>query len=156
MVGALITGRRGIRSWSPAALMAAAATRGLHVLPVLFKFGLVTVLARIWGAAPGTAIRTGLYLAQAGEFGFVLLALATERKLLPASLQSPVLASMVLSMLLTPIVFMYSNRIVMRLSASDWLLQSVAMTTIGYSAVTAMMSFTAAMATIRLSAKRWI
>jgi len=34
-------------------------------------------LARVFGAAPGTAIRTGLYLAQAGEFGFVLLALAT-------------------------------------------------------------------------------
>jgi CPA2 family monovalent cation:H+ antiporter-2 len=108
----------------------------MTVLPVLFKFGLVTVLARLWGAAPGTAIRTGLYLAQAGEFGFVLLALATERKLLPAWLQSPVLASMVLSMLLTPIIFMYSNRIVMRLSSSDWLLQSVAMTTIAKRTIT--------------------
>jgi len=102
----------------------------MTVFPVLFKFGLVTGLARLLGAAPGTAIRTGLYLAQAGEFGFVLLALATERKLIPESLQSPVLASMVLSMLLTPVVFMYSNRIVMRLSANDWLLQSVAMTSI--------------------------
>ncbi|MGZ5241748.1 MAG: cation:proton antiporter domain-containing protein [Caldimonas sp.] len=102
----------------------------LTVLPVLFKFGLVTVLARLFGAAPGTAIRTGLYLAQAGEFGFVLLALASERRLLPESLQTPVLASMVLSMLITPLFFVYSNRIVMRLSASDWLLQSVAMTSI--------------------------
>ena len=33
---------------------------------------------------------------------------------------------MVLSMLATPFIIMYSNRIVMRLSASDWLLQSVA------------------------------
>ena len=102
----------------------------LTVLPVLFKFALVTALARVFGAAPGTAIRTGLYLAQAGEFGFVLLALATERGLLPESLQTPVLASMVLSMLATPLLFAYSNRIVMRLSANDWLLQSVAMTTI--------------------------
>jgi CPA2 family monovalent cation:H+ antiporter-2 len=37
---------------------------------------------------------------------------------------------MVLSMLATPLIFMASNRIVMRLSANDWLLQSVAMTTI--------------------------
>jgi len=102
----------------------------MTVFPVLFKFALVTALARAFGGAPGTAIRTGLYLAQAGEFGFVLLALAAERGLVPVSLQSPVLASMVLSMLLTPIIFMYSNRIVMRLSSSDWLLQSVAMTTI--------------------------
>ncbi|MEO5882575.1 MAG: cation:proton antiporter, partial [Caldimonas sp.] len=107
----------------------------MTAFPVLFKFGLVTALTRAWGAAPGTAIRTGLYLAQAGEFGFVLLALATERKLLPASLQSPVLASMVLSMLLTPLIFLYSNRIVMRLSSSDWLLQSVAMTTIARRAI---------------------
>jgi len=102
----------------------------LTLLPVVFKFGLVTVLARIFGAAPGVALRTGLYLAQAGEFGFVLLGLASERHLLPPDLQGPVLASMVLSMLVTPLIFMASNRIVMRLSANDWLLQSVAMTTI--------------------------
>ena len=46
------------------------------------------------------------------------------------ALQGPVLASMVLSMLATPFIIMYSDRIVMRLSANDWLLQSVAMTTI--------------------------
>ena len=102
----------------------------LTVAPVLFKFGLVTLLARALGAAPGVALRTGLYLAQAGEFGFVLLALATDGHLLPAQLQSPVLASMVLSMLATPFLVLYSNRIVMRLSSTDWLLQSVAMTTI--------------------------
>jgi CPA2 family monovalent cation:H+ antiporter-2 len=102
----------------------------LTLLPVLFKFALVTVLARVFGAAPGVALRTGLYLAQAGEFGFVLLGLAGERHLLPPELRGPVLASMVLSMLTTPLIFMASNRIVMRLSANDWLLQSVAMTTI--------------------------
>jgi monovalent cation:H+ antiporter-2, CPA2 family len=102
----------------------------LTIAPVAFKFVLVTLLARAFGAAPGVALRTGLYLAQAGEFGFVLLALATDGGLLPADLQSPVLASMVLSMLATPFLILYSNRIVMRLSASDWLMQSVAMTSI--------------------------
>ncbi|MDQ2735907.1 MAG: cation:proton antiporter, partial [Pseudomonadota bacterium] len=89
----------------------------LTALPVFFKFTLVTVLARVFGAGPGVALRTGLYLAQAGEFGFVLLTLATERRLVPEALQAPVLASMVLSMLATPFIFMASNRIVMRLSA---------------------------------------
>jgi len=102
----------------------------LSLAPVLFKFVLVTLLARGFGASPGVALRTGLYLAQAGEFGFVLLTLATDHRLLPQSLQSPVLASMVLSMLATPFLIQYSNRIVMRLSTSDWLMQSVAMTTI--------------------------
>ena len=87
------------------------------------------------GAAPGVALRTGLYLAQAGEFGFVLLSVANERHLLPDELQGPVLASMVLSMLATPLIFTYSNRIVMRLSANDWMMQSVAMTTIARRAI---------------------
>ena len=108
---------------------------GLTVAPVLFKFVVVTLLARVFGAAPGVALRTGLYLAQAGEFGFVLLTLATDGGLLPAELQSPVLASMVLSMLATPFLILYSNRIVMRLSSSDWLMQSVAMTTIAKRAI---------------------
>src|SRR5213076_1407419 len=107
----------------------------LTVLPVLFKFALVTGLAALFGAATGVALRTGLYLAQAGEFGFVLLSLATQERLLPAELQSPVLASMVLSMVATPFIVMFSNRIVMRLSASDWLMQSVAMTTIAKRAI---------------------
>ncbi|MET0335122.1 MAG: monovalent cation:proton antiporter-2 (CPA2) family protein [Rhizobacter sp.] len=107
----------------------------LSLLPVLFKFALVALLAKIFGAATGVALRTGLYLAQAGEFGFVLLTLATQNKLLAPELQSPVLASMVLSMLATPFIVMYSNRIVMRLSASDWLMQSVAMTSIAKRAI---------------------
>jgi CPA2 family monovalent cation:H+ antiporter-2 len=102
----------------------------LTVLPVLAKFVLVAALARIFGAAPGVALRTGLYLAQAGEFGFVLLTLGADNGLVAPQWISPVLASMVLSMLATPFLILYSNRIVNRLSASDWLLQSVAMTSI--------------------------
>ena len=109
----------------------------MTIAPVLFKFVVVTLLARAFGAAPGVALRTGLYLAQAGEFGFVLLALATDGGLLPPQLQSPVLASMVLSMLATPFIVMYSNRIVMRLSSSDWLMQSVAMTHIAKRSINA-------------------
>jgi len=110
---------------------------GLTVAPVLFKFVIVTLLARAFGAAPGIALRTGLYLAQAGEFGFVLLTLATEQHLIPPDWQNPVLASMVLSMLVTPLIVLYSNRIVMRLAASDWLMQSVAMTSIARRAINA-------------------
>ena len=41
--------------------------------PVLLKFALIAGLAKLFGAGTGTAMRTGLALAQAGEFGFVLL-----------------------------------------------------------------------------------
>jgi CPA2 family monovalent cation:H+ antiporter-2 len=109
----------------------------LTLLPVVAKFVLVSTLARLFGAAPGVALRTGLYLAQAGEFGFVLLTLGAERQLIDPRWVSPVLASMVLSMLATPFLIMYSNRIVMRLSASDWLMQSVAMTSIAKRSINA-------------------
>jgi CPA2 family monovalent cation:H+ antiporter-2 len=102
----------------------------LTLAPVFAKFVLVALLARAFGAPAGTSLRTGLYLAQAGEFGFVLLTLGADGGLVAPKWMSPVLASMVLSMLATPFIIMYSNRIVSRLSASDWLMQSVALTTI--------------------------
>ncbi|NEL79376.1 MAG: potassium transporter, partial [Xanthomonas perforans] len=102
----------------------------LLVLPLAFKLLLVTLLARGLGATAGVSLRTGLYLAQAGEFGFVLLALAQDRSLLPPWLANPVLASMVLSMLATPFIVMYSNAIVRKLVASDWMQQSLQMTSI--------------------------
>jgi CPA2 family monovalent cation:H+ antiporter-2 len=83
-----------------------------------------------WAPPPGWRLRTGLYLAQAGEFGFVLLSLTLENGLVQPALMNPILAAMVLSMLATPFLIMYSNRIVMKLVASDWLQQSLQMTTI--------------------------
>jgi CPA2 family monovalent cation:H+ antiporter-2 len=107
----------------------------LTTAPVLAKFVLVAALAWLFRTSPGVALRTGLYLAQAGEFGFVLLTLGADRGLVAPQWLSPVLASMVLSMLATPFLIMYSNRIVNRLSSSDWMMQSVALTTIAKKAI---------------------
>ena len=98
--------------------------------PVLAKALLVTALAGLFRAPAGVALRTGLYLAQAGEFGFVLLTLGAQQQLIDPQWVSPVLASMVLSMLATPFLILYSNAIVARLVASDWLMQSVQLTSI--------------------------
>jgi monovalent cation:H+ antiporter-2, CPA2 family len=107
----------------------------LVVVPVLFKLVLVTALARALGATSGVSLRTGIYLAQAGEFGFVLLTLAQKNELVPRSMFNPILASMVLSMLATPFLVMYSNKIVMKLVSSDWLQQSLQMTGIARKAM---------------------
>ena len=109
----------------------------MTTVPIVAKFVLVAALARAFGATPGVALRTGLYLAQAGEFGFVLLTLGAQNGLVAPSWVSPVLACMVLSMLASPFLILYSNRIVNRLSASDWLMQSVALTTIAKRAIAA-------------------
>ncbi|MEH0168437.1 cation:proton antiporter [Roseateles microcysteis] len=102
----------------------------LTLLPVATKAGLIALLAKLLRAPTGTALRTGLYLAQAGEFGFVLLTLGAQHQLISPQWVSPVLASMVLSMLASPFLIMYSNRIVMKLSSSDWMMQSLQLTTI--------------------------
>ena len=102
----------------------------LVTVPVLYKAVVVTLLTRAFGASMGVALRTGLYLAQAGEFGFVLLTLAQTNKLVPPELLNPILAAMVLSMLATPFIVMYSNALVLRLVSSEWLMESVQMTTI--------------------------
>jgi CPA2 family monovalent cation:H+ antiporter-2 len=100
----------------------------LSTIPVLFKAGLVFALARLTGAPAGVSLRTALYLAQAGEFGFVLLTLGLQNSLIPTAWMSPILASMVLSMIATPFMVMNADRLVNRVVSNDWLLQSLALT----------------------------
>ena len=102
----------------------------LVTVPVLFKAALVALLARALGATDGVALRTGLYLAQAGEFGFVLITLAGAHQLVPPHLFNPILASMVLSMIATPFIIMRSNWLVLRLVSNEWMMQSLQMTSI--------------------------
>ncbi len=100
----------------------------LVTVPVAFKFVLIAALTRFGGATEGISLRTGLYLAQAGEFGFVLLTLGNQNNLIPPDWLNPVLASMVLSMMATPFIIMRANQWVMKWSATDWLQQSLEMT----------------------------
>lgn len=98
--------------------------------PVLLKFGLIAALARLTGAPPGVALRTGLALAQAGEFGFVLLNQAGGLNLMDPLIIQLILASMVLSMLAAPFIIAKSDAIVMKLSANEWMMQSLTITQI--------------------------
>jgi len=107
----------------------------LLLIPVLLKLVLITALAWALGGTQGVALRTGLYLAQAGEFGFVLLSLAQGSDLIPPNLLNPVLASMVLSMLVTPLIVLNANAIVMKLVANEWMQQSLQMTSIARKAI---------------------
>jgi len=100
----------------------------LLVLPVLLKFGLIALLARAFGSSDGVAMRTGLALAQAGEFGFVLLNLASGSKLIDPFLIQLVLASMVLSMLAAPFVIANMDKIAMKVASNEWMLQSLQLT----------------------------
>ena len=107
----------------------------LLAAPLLIKTAIIVALARGLGTTTGVSLRTALYVAQAGEFSFVLLSLMQVHGLLQPALMNPVLAAMVLSMLATPFLIQYSNRIVMQLVASDWLQQSLQVTTIARQAI---------------------
>jgi CPA2 family monovalent cation:H+ antiporter-2 len=100
----------------------------LLIGPVLLKFGLIAALARLFGGSPSVALRTGLGLAQAGEFGFVLLNQAGGLDLIDPLLLQLILASMVLSMLISPLILAKSDAIVLKLSANEWMTQSLALT----------------------------
>jgi CPA2 family monovalent cation:H+ antiporter-2 len=100
----------------------------LLVLPVLLKFGLIALLAKAFGSSDGVAMRTGLALAQAGEFGFVLLNLADGSKLIDPFLIQLVLASMVLSMLAAPFIIANMDKIAMKVASNEWMLQSLQLT----------------------------
>jgi len=97
----------------------------LFVSLVLGKFALIAALSRVFGTAPGTALRVGLALAQGGEFGFVLLPLAGAAGVVPPPLLQALLAAMVLSMLATPFLIAASDRIAMRLTRSEWMARSL-------------------------------
>jgi CPA2 family monovalent cation:H+ antiporter-2 len=100
----------------------------LVLLLVGGKFALVGLLARLFGAAAGSALRVALALAQGGEFGFVLLAQAAMGGVVEQTLSQPLLAAMILSMLATPFLIGASDRIVLRFASSEWLLRSLEMT----------------------------
>ena len=100
----------------------------LLVFPVLLKFAIIAALAKAFGSRDGVSMRTGLALAQAGEFGFVLLNLASGSKLIDPFLIQLVLASMVLSMLAAPFVIQNMDKLVLKVAANEWMTQSLQLT----------------------------
>ncbi len=97
---------------------------------LLSKLATAAGLSRLFGAAPGTALRTGLWLCAGGEFGFVLLEQTKDLGLLPPHAVQVVLAALVLSLLLAPLIVHFSDRMALRLVASEWLLRSMQLTEI--------------------------
>lgn len=92
------------------------------------KFGIVALLSRAFGATPGNAMRSGLWLCAGGEFGFVLLTDIADAHLLPARVLQVTLSVLVLSLLLAPLIVQFSEKIVLRFARSEWMLRSMALT----------------------------
>ncbi|MDE2584207.1 MAG: monovalent cation:proton antiporter-2 (CPA2) family protein [Betaproteobacteria bacterium] len=89
-------------------------------LLILAKGGIVMLLTRLLGNSLEVGIRTSIQLAQAGEFGFVLLELARDQKLLPPDVFQVTMAAMLLSMFVAPLLIARATRIGKHLSRSEW------------------------------------
>jgi len=92
---------------------------------IALKTLLIAGLSRLFGSDTGAALRTGLDLAQGGEFGFVLLSLAAPLHLVSESALQTALAAMVLSMLVAPFIIERSEHIVRHVSGADWLARAM-------------------------------
>lgn len=77
----------------------------------------VTALARFMGEHRGAALRVGITLAQAGEFGLALIVVARLHDVLPLEQASFVLAIAVLSMFISPLLIRFVDPIAERILA---------------------------------------
>ncbi|MBC7622368.1 MAG: cation:proton antiporter [Aeromicrobium sp.] len=84
------------------------------------KFLIVLGLSFAFRHDRAVALRVALALAPAGEFGFVLLSVADKSSALPANVLQIVLAACIISMLFSPLLFKYMEKIVLYLVASEW------------------------------------
>ncbi|MDO8597720.1 MAG: cation:proton antiporter, partial [Sulfuricaulis sp.] len=82
---------------------------------VVFKTLLILGLGKLFAMETGVALRTGLVLSQVGEFAFALILQANLYQLFSARVSQIVLASIILSMMLAPLIVRYSGRIAKRL-----------------------------------------
>ena len=97
---------------------------------LLVKFLLAGVPSRVMGSRQGAAARPSLWLCAGGGFGFVLLSQIDAARLLPPALSQVIVAALVLSMLLAPLIVQYSEKLVLRLVPSEWMSRSLQLTNI--------------------------
>ncbi|SDK41736.1 monovalent cation:proton antiporter-2 (CPA2) family protein [Microbulbifer yueqingensis] len=84
----------------------------LVVLLVTVKFAVLFVLARVTGISRGEDWLFALSLAQAGEFGFVLVSFAAQNRVLDNVTGNLLIAVIALSMALTPVLLLVYERFI--------------------------------------------
>jgi CPA2 family monovalent cation:H+ antiporter-2 len=78
---------------------------------LLLKASVVAVVAKPATRSWFKSLRTGMIVAQGGEFGFALLILLLRKELLEPAIVQPLLAATVLSMVLSPLIIRHNRRI---------------------------------------------
>jgi CPA2 family monovalent cation:H+ antiporter-2 len=104
-----------------------AAVLSLFAVLLVGKFLVIFALARLFSISKPAALRAAMTLAPAGEFGFVLLALAQRDNALDETTSQVVLAATLLSMLVAPLILARTERIVLYFIESEWTERAVAL-----------------------------
>ncbi len=87
---------------------------------VLAKGALVMLLTRVMRNTLEVSLRTSVQLAQGGEFGLVLLQLASDGGLLPADIFQVTMAAVLLSMFVAPLLIARVSHLGRRLSVGEF------------------------------------
>lgn len=82
---------------------------------------LIYALSRLGGYEPGVAMRAGTVLAQGGEFGFAIMALAMASSLLAPGQTQAILAAVILSMAVAPLLVRHNGHLAKRVCAASYL-----------------------------------
>jgi monovalent cation:H+ antiporter-2, CPA2 family len=84
---------------------------GILLGMLLLKAAVVALVAKPATKSWFKSLRTGVIVAQGGEFGFALLILLLRKDLLDPAIVQPLLAATVLSMVLSPLIIRHNRRI---------------------------------------------
>ena len=87
---------------------------------VIFKILLTTTLCMLLKVEQGVALRTGLVLAQSGEFGLALLSLGMRDELFPEPIFQVALASIILSMAFSSALIRYNGLLAKRIFSRSY------------------------------------
>jgi monovalent cation:proton antiporter-2 (CPA2) family protein len=100
---------------------------GLVLAYVLVKSLLLYGLARLWAHPRGPALTLAVSISQGGEFAFVLFGLAVGRGIMPERTADLLVLTVTLSMAMTPLLLLGSDRLLARLAKGRALLPSEAL-----------------------------
>ena len=97
----------------------------LLVILLILKALVVFAIAFKMRHSVADSLKTALYLAQGGEFGFVMLAISSQINMVSLELEQAATAAVLLSMIIAPFVLGSSDALVGRLAKSSWDMKSL-------------------------------
>ncbi len=85
---------------------------GFVLLLIVLKFAILWITGKLWGLKHGRDILFALALAQAGEFGFVLVSFSDQIRIFDSQTSSMLIIIIIFSMALTPLLLMLNEKVI--------------------------------------------